>query len=105
MIVEEVEQALLEACRRRGRRRGGVHGGAAVSRPHEPRGGHEWLVEFRTAPPDGRRSLAPWMARWPALNTDYRTKRAGDLGMVPPGLRVLPAGAFHRWMRVGRQAG
>jgi hypothetical protein len=32
------------------------------------------------------------------LNSDYRTKRAGDLGMLPPQLVVVPAGSFRGWM-------
>jgi len=34
-----------------------------------------------------------------ALNTDYRTKRTDDVGMVAPRLVEVPQGSFHRWMR------
>jgi len=34
-----------------------------------------------------------------SLNTDYRTKRAGSVGMQAPRVTVLPPGTFHRWMR------
>ncbi len=98
VIVEEVEQALLEACRVTGADVAEFTVAPRFPDPHEPRGGHEWLVEFRTAPPDGRRFVDALDGALRRLNTDYRTKRAGDLGMVPPVLRVLPAGAFHRWM-------
>jgi GH3 auxin-responsive promoter len=33
------------------------------------------------------------------LNTDYRTKRTGDVGMVGPRLFSLPRGTFYEWMR------
>ena len=33
-----------------------------------------------------------------AVNTDYRTKRSGDLGMRSPRLLTLPAGTFYAWM-------
>ncbi len=37
------------------------------------------------------------------LNGDYRTKRRGDVGMLPPRLVTLPAGTFYAWMgSVGR---
>ena len=68
-------------------------------RAGEPRGGHEWLVEFRVPPPepeDFARILDEALA---ALNTDYRTKRSGAVGMVAPTVTTLPAGTFHRWMR------
>jgi hypothetical protein len=65
----------------------------------EPRGGHEWLVEFRvppTEPEDFARILDEALA---TLNTDYRTKRSGSVGMLAPTVTTLPAGTFHRWMR------
>jgi len=71
----------------------------------EPRGGHEWLVEFRIPPrepDDFARVLDETLV---ALNTDYRTKRAGSVGMVAPRVTALPAGTFYRWMRVAGKLG
>jgi hypothetical protein len=34
-----------------------------------------------------------------AQNVDYTTKRGSDLGMAPPTITPLPAGALHRWMQ------
>jgi hypothetical protein len=70
-----------------------------MAEPGEPRGGHEWLVEFRvppTEPEDFARILDEALAR---LNTDYRTKRSGSIGMLAPIVTALPAETFHRWMR------
>jgi hypothetical protein len=33
-----------------------------------------------------------------ALNPDYRAKRAGAVGMVPPLVTPLPPGTIHRWL-------
>jgi pimeloyl-ACP methyl ester carboxylesterase len=33
-----------------------------------------------------------------ALNTDYRAKRAGDVGMAAPRLTAVAPGSFHRWL-------
>jgi hypothetical protein len=99
VIVEEVERALVEACRR---------GHAEVVEftlaprypsPAQPRGGHEWLIEF-TEPPRAPELFAQVLDETlQRLNTDYRTKRAGDVGMVRPRILELPAGTFYRWMR------
>ncbi len=66
----------------------------------EPRGGHDWLVEFAEPPRCSldlfTRVLDETLMR---LNTDYRTKRAAGVGMVEPRLVELPAGTFYRWMR------
>jgi hypothetical protein len=105
VIVEEVEQALLEACRVTGAEVAEFTLAPRFPAPHEPRGGHEWLVEFRTAPVDRRRFVEVLDGTLQRLNTDYRTKRAGDLGMVAPLLREMPAGAFYRWMEAAGKLG
>ena len=103
VIVEEVERALVRACRRTEAEV--VEFTVAPQWPSaaESRGGHEWLVEFRvppTEPDDFARILDEALA---TLNTDYRTKRSGSVGMVAPVVTTLAAGTFHRWMRsVGR---
>jgi hypothetical protein len=99
VIVEEVERALVRACRRTEAEV--VEFTVAPRWPSagEPRGGHEWLVEFRvppTEPEDFARILDEALA---TLNTDYRTKRSGSVGMVAPTVTALPVGTFHRWMR------
>ena len=99
VIVEEVERALGEACRR---------GHAEVTEftvaprypsVDEPRGGHDWLVEFAEparAPEMFVRVLDETLQ---ALNTDYRTKRTGDVAMRAPRVMELPPGTFYRWLR------
>ncbi|MGH7415013.1 MAG: GH3 auxin-responsive promoter family protein [Candidatus Rokuibacteriota bacterium] len=105
VIVEEVERALVRACRRTE-----AEVVEFTVAPHfpsaaEPRGGHEWLVEFRvppTEPEDFARILDEAVAD---ANTDYRTKRSGSVGMLPPIVTALPPGTFHRWMRRGGRLG
>ena len=105
VIVEEVERALVRACRRTEAEV--VEFTVAPRWPSatEARGGHEWLVEFRvppTEPDDFTRILDEGLA---TLNTDYRTKRSGSVGMVAPVVTTLPAGTFHRWMRKAGRLG
>jgi hypothetical protein len=105
VIVEEVERALVRACRRTEAEV--VEFTVAPRWPSaaEPRGGHEWLIEFRvppTEPDDFARILDEALA---TLNTDYRTKRGGSVGMVAPLVRPLPPGTFHRWMRAAGRLG
>jgi hypothetical protein len=105
VIVEEVERALVRACRRTEAEV--VEFTVAPRWPSaaEPRGGHEWLVEFRvppTEPDDFARILDEALA---TLNTDYRTKRSGSVGMIAPTVTALPAGTFHRWMRTAGRLG
>lgn len=99
VIVEEVERALVRACRRTEAEPVEFTVAPRFPTASEPRGGHEWLVEFRVPPAepeDFARILDEALA---AVNTDYRTKRAGSVGMVAPAVTSLPAGTFTRWMR------
>ena len=105
VIVEEVERAATEACARTG-----AELVEFTVAPIYPRGTgqparHEWAVEFRKRPS----SLAGFA--WAldealrALNTDYRTKRAGDIGMAAPRVTPVASGAFHRWLQGRGQLG
>jgi hypothetical protein len=99
VIVEEVERALTGACRRTEAEVVEFTVAPRYPSADEPRGGHEWLVEFRVPPrepDDFARVLDETLT---ALNADYRTKRAGDVGMVAPRVTALPPGAFYGWMR------
>jgi hypothetical protein len=99
VTADEVEQALLEACRR-----GHAEVVDFTVAPREPlpipsRCGHEWLIEFAEPPraPDVfARVLDVTLRR---LNSDYGTRRAGDSGILPPRILEVPAGTFSRWMR------
>jgi len=97
VIVEEVERALIEACRR---------GHAEVIEftvaprypsAAQPRGGHEWLIEYADPPRAPQTFVRVLDEVLQKLSTDYRTRRGVD--MVAPRVLELPAGTFHRWMR------
>jgi hypothetical protein len=99
VIVEEVERALVRACRRTD-----AEVVEFTVAPHFPtgaeaRGGHEWLVEFRVAPTEPECFVRILDETLCQLNTDYRTKRAGAVGMVSPRMTGLPPGTFYRWMQ------
>jgi hypothetical protein len=99
VIVEEVEQALIAACR--ATQAEVVEFSVAPRYPTqtEARGGHDWIVEFRSPPQDLDVFGSALDRRLQELNADYHTKRTRDVGMVAP--RVIPVGAgtFYRWMR------
>ncbi len=105
VIVEEVEQALLAASCATGA--DVVEFTVAPRYPSQvdPRGGHEWLVEFRVPPEDIGEFTRTLDQELQALNTDYRTKRARDFGMVSPRVLRLPPGTFYRWMREAGKLG
>ncbi len=98
VIVEEVERALLAACRETAAEVAEFTVAPRFPSAGEPRGGHEWLVEFRVGPRDREAFVQRLDRELAALNTDYRTKRRGDVGMVAPRLVEVWPGGFHRWL-------
>jgi hypothetical protein len=100
VIVEEVERALVEACRRTRAEVVEFTVAPRYAQSSEARGQHDWLVEFTTFPAAPLETFARVLDdTLQQLNTDYRTKRAGDVGMVAPRVFVLPPGTFYAWMR------
>ena len=105
VIVEEVERAAAAAC-------ASTHAELVefTVAPVYPRGPgyparHEWAIEFR-APPGNLESFARAVDdTLQALNTDYRTKRAQDVGMALPCIRAVPPGSFHRWLAARNKLG
>jgi hypothetical protein len=106
VIVEEVERALVAACRRAHAEVVEFTVAPRYPSSQEPRGGHDWLVEFDEPPRCSMDVFARALDETlMTLNTDYRTKRARGVGMVEPRLVELPAGTFYRWMRARGQLG
>jgi len=99
VIVEEVERAITRACRRTESEVVEFTVAPRYPSAAEPRGGHEWLVEFRISPREPHDFVRILDETLVTLNTDYRTKRTGAVGMVAPCITMLPAGAFYRWMK------
>ncbi|MDT7950225.1 MAG: GH3 auxin-responsive promoter family protein [Acetobacteraceae bacterium] len=102
LIADELDAATAEAARALG---GGVMDYAAGPLfPGEgrARGGHVFVVEMAPDP-----ETADAEARFAAVldaalargNADYAEHRAGDFGMLPPEIRLVPPGSFAAWMR------
>lgn len=64
-------------------------------------GGHEWLIEFEDAPDAAALQHFGQVMddALKAANSDYEAKRAKDIALRFPVLRVLPKGRFHQWLK------
>ncbi len=80
--------------------------GAAVAHYHvapqlptasEPRGAHEWWVEFAAPPDDAARFTATIDGELRRLVIDYAAHRDGGQ-LLPPVLRPVPSGTFHAYL-------
>src|ERR671936_1624146 len=98
--LEQEERAIAEACRRAHAEMVDFLVAPYCASSSEPRGRHEWLVEFLKPP---RCPVAIFVhvldETLQRLNPAYGVCRAGDRFMLGPRVVELPAGTFHRWSR------
>ena len=106
VIVEEVETGRGGGVRAHPRGAGRVHRGAGLpARAHAAAPVTSGRSSFAPARRASRGSRDAVDETLQALNTDYRTKRAGDVGMAPPRVTAVAAGSFHRWLAGRGQLG
>jgi GH3 auxin-responsive promoter len=98
VIIENAETAITRACEATG----GVISNftaAPIFLEQNKRGGHEWIVEFHTAPhnlDEFGRVLDNSLRQ---INSDYDAKRAHDLALIAPKIHSVPEGTFYEWMK------
>ncbi len=105
VIVEEVERAATAACARTGAELVEFTVAPVYPRGSGQRGCHEWAVEFRTHPSSLAGFARTIDETLRELNTDYRTKRGGDVGMAAPRVTPVAPGTFNRWLASRNQLG
>lgn len=102
LIGEELERGIAAAAAAIGTGVADWSAGALYPAHSGERGGHIFIVEFATAPPDADR-LAHFSetldATLAGLNDDYRVHRSGNFGMRPPLVHPAPVGTFAGWMK------
>ena len=98
VVIDNAEDAIANACR--------LHNAMVndytvcpiyMSDLHQ--GGHEWLIEFSTPPASYEQFMVDVDNRLKELNSDYAAKRAFDLNMGSPTLKVLAPGTFYEWLK------
>ncbi len=97
LIGAELDAAATEAARAVGRNLVDFSAAPVAPDAADARGGHLFAVEL-DGPADAAafgRALDAALAR---LNEDYAAHRGGGFGLRDPDVRLLPPGAFARWM-------
>lgn len=89
-------EALAEACRATDSVVLGWHVAPVLPTAADPRGRHEWWVEFDREPADTGRFEAVLDEVLNRSVLDYQAHRAGDVQLLAPRLRTLPRGAFRQ---------
>ncbi len=71
----------------------------------DARGAHEWAIEFEQAPDCINSFRTELDNALKSVNTDYEAKRAFDLNLRAPEIRVLPQGTFYNWLKKNGKLG
>ena len=63
------------------------------------KGGHEWLIEFKTPPTDVNAFSEDLDKQLQALNSDYEAKRYKNMTLMPLKLHVAKPKTFYKWLK------
>lgn len=68
-------------------------------------GGHEWAIAFDIPPMNFEQFIKDLDDALKELNVDYQGKRAGDLNMTDPKVKVVNENAFDHWLKSKNKLG
>lgn len=98
LIRDNAEKALDSACKTTG----AVireYTAAPIFMDDKGQGGHEWLIEFESAPSDLTKFAELLDQKLKEVNSDYEAKRHKDLALRFPLVHAVAGGTFYKWMK------
>lgn len=98
VIIENAESAITAACEETGAVIDNFTA-APIYLEKSKRGGHEWIIEFKTQPSDLSKFSDVLDTTLRKVNSDYDAKRAHDIALVAPIVRSVSNGTFYNWMK------
>ncbi|MDH4057110.1 MAG: GH3 auxin-responsive promoter family protein [Cyclobacteriaceae bacterium] len=98
VIVENAEAAITKACESTGAIISNFTA-APVFLEADKKGGHEWIIEFKTKPHDLSEFTHVLDSTLRQVNSDYDAKRSHDLALVAPTIHSVKEGTFYNWMK------
>lgn len=98
VIVENAEAAITKACEQTGAVIDNFTA-APVYLEEGKKGGHEWIIEFKTSPNNLGAFTEILDNALRSINSDYDAKRASDLALVAPKIHSVQPGTFYNWMK------
>ncbi len=98
VIIENAEKAVSRACSATGALIDNFTA-APIYIENGKRGGHEWVIEFKSMPDSVERFRIILDEALREINSDYDAKRHKDIALLPPEVHVAPEGTFYQWMK------
>lgn len=98
IIVDNAEKAIAYACEQSNSQLKEFTA-CPIYMEADQKGGHEWFVEFTKAPENAHEFAVFLDKKLSEINSDYAAKRASDLVLQLPVVRILPEGTFNKWLK------
>lgn len=98
VIVENAELAITKACEATGAVIDNFTA-APIYLAEGKKGGHEWIIEFKTSPNCMNTFTQVLDETLRKVNSDYDAKRLHDLALVGPIIHAVEEGTFYNWMK------
>lgn len=104
LVIENAEKALREACLATDAEIRDFTA-APIYISDDAGGAHEWLIEFESYPRDPDYFAKVLDDTLKKLNSDYEAKRAGNMTLRFPRIKILPKGTFDKWLKSKNKLG
>ena len=98
IILDNAEKALQKACEQTGSIVNEYTAGPLFFKD-DPRGAHEWLIEFEKEPDSIERFTQILDKSLCEINSDYEAKRQKDITLLSPKITSLSGDTFYKWMQ------
>ena len=104
LIIENAEEALKKACDATASEIVD-YTAAPVFMEGNKKGGHEWLIEFKTKPGNLNKFAKVLDEVLKSLNSDYEAKRYNNMTLDPPKIQIARKALFYDWLKMKGKLG
>lgn len=98
VMVWNAEQALTKTCLQT-QAQVQEYTVAPIFLSADNKGGHEWVIEFKTPPQNLKQFQTLLDQHLQALNSDYEAKRYKDIALQELKIQTVPLGTFYKWLK------
>jgi len=104
LIIENAENALKKVCKKT---KSEIidYTAAPIFMEGKKKGGHEWLIEFKTPPKDINYFNELFDNALKALNSDYEAKRYNNITLNKPTINIAREQLFYDWLKQNNKLG
>jgi hypothetical protein len=104
LIIENAEAALKKVCKRT-KSEIVDFTAAPIFMEGKEKGGHEWLIEFKTPPKDLNYFNELFDNALKSLNSDYEAKRYNNITLNKPKIHIAREQLFYDWLKQNNKLG